>query len=171
MQATPLTPKVTLWQVQNGNAKDWWMSHLGKDYGPGNYPEIAVDYGKKADFTFTIKQGSANFATNAITIQKGKGKPNGGGGNDKQITITSQTANQLQFSDSNQVQGPLNYILHFSDGSTLDPIIDNGGCCQAEYSFWSKTYMLDGATLGLYLLIAFAVGILAAIGVRALRRG
>jgi len=167
----PLTPRIELKQVKGGSNPGWYMTHLGKESGPGQYPAIKIDYDRTADFTFTIKSG-ADFSTDPktgpISIQKGNAKPTGGGV-DNQITITNQSAKVLQFNDSNKQKGDLNYVLHFSDGSQLDPIIDNGGCCQVDTGFWSQTRSLaNDATFEAWVAIAFVAGILVTLGARRL---
>jgi len=51
----------------------------------------------------------------------------------------------------------------------LDPIIDNGGCCGKTFSF-SSPIEITGGELALYLLVAFLAGMIALMGVRALRK-
>src|SRR5215208_3442887 len=119
MLLSPVTPKVKLIK-QNGQ---WIMDHLGKKKGPGHYEPIPVPYDQTGDFTFKITGATATFRNDAnqgpITIQKGNAKPTGGV--DSQITDINVTdgGKVLTFHDTNKTKGDLNYVLHFSDGTTL----------------------------------------------------
>ena len=141
----------------------WQMSlDGGNKQGPGSYPTISVAKGDKADIVYTIdnSQGTnVTFATQPILVPpkvNDLGNPTGGG--------TSITLN-----DSNQNKGPIPYTLVFNGAPTLDPIIDNGGCCGKTFSF-SSPIEITGGELALYLLVAFLAGMIALMGVRALRK-
>jgi hypothetical protein len=129
----PTTPQVGLTET-NGQ---WSMVYQGTTYGPGQYPKIGIPCNSHGNFTFTIQgNSSVGFssynlpASTPISVAQGTAKPNGNSV-DSQITGISVSNNGkvLQFSDSNLNQGSLNYVLHFTDGSSLDPIIQNGGGC------------------------------------------
>jgi len=71
----------------------------------------------------------------------------------------------LSFTDHNGHDAvTLHYTLNFvnagKSSSTLDPIINNGGCCDKSYSF-SGTIEMTGGELALYLVIAFVAGLVA----------
>src|SRR5437762_1739265 len=76
------------------------------------------------------------------------------------------TDTQLSFTDHNgQTAATLNYTLNFVNGqkssSTLDPIIDNGGCCTYA-SFFSSPIQITGGEFTIYLLFAVIAGAIAA---------
>jgi hypothetical protein len=111
----------------------WYMD----SQGPGQYPTLSVPQCDNANFTFTIQGKSAGVfvdynqpTSTPVSVAKGSAKPNGNGV-DSQITGISVSNNgkTLQFSDGNSTAGDLNYVLHFTDKTTLDPIITNGGGC------------------------------------------
>jgi hypothetical protein len=149
----------------------WHMIYNGQDYGPTQYPQLNVPCNTTGVFNFSITEG-ANFATQAIGIVGGSAKPPHAGVANGQISVTSQTTTALSFTDSNNnpSHNTLNYILYFNDNSQLDPIIDNGGCC-GRSNFFSSPVEITGGELALYLLIAFVAGMVALMGVRAMRRG
>ena len=143
---------------------NWLMSvDGGKAEGPGSYPTISVAAKDKSDITYTIQNGpgqNVTFATQPILVPpkvNDLGNPTGGG--------TSITLN-----DTNQNKGAIPYTLVFNGAPKLDPIIDNGGCCGFEGSY-SGPIQLSGATLALYLLVAFLAGVIATMAVRAMRKG
>lgn len=161
MPNQPLTPIVELTE----NNGQWSMKYLGTSYGPGNYPPIIIDYNRKGDFTFKIQPGAAgsfdlNGTAGAITVAKGDVKPNGAGVY-KQITVSKDsTPTVLKFSDSNTEKTHMNYVLHFTDGTKLDPIIQNGGGCCTFTQPGVGTTTLSTTSLVAYLALAFFVGII-----------
>jgi hypothetical protein len=141
----------------------WLMSvDGGKAEGPGSYPTISVGPKDKSDITFTIQNGpgqNVTFATNPILVPpkvNDLGNPTGGS--------TSITVN-----DTNQNKGAIPYTLVFNGAPKLDPIIDNGGCC-GKTNFFSSPIEMTGTSLSLYLLVAFLAGMVALMGIRALRK-
>ena len=161
MWKPPIIANIDLTQ-QNGQ---WWMTYDGHSYGPGTYPAISVGNGQYADFTFTIKSGSDFDLSGPVSVAKGNAKPSGNGLYN-QVAVTSIQPTVLQFHDKNSEKTDLNYVLHFKDGSTLDPIIKNGGgCCQVSYST-TGTVTLSSTSFIAYLALAFAVGVVVALAVR-----
>lgn len=142
----------------------WQMSlDGGNKQGPGSYPIISVAKGDKADITYTIDNSAGQnitFATTPILVPpkvNDLGNPTGGG--------TAITLN-----DSNQNKGAIPYTLVFNGAPKLDPIIDNGGCCGLSFSFASPI-QISGGELAAYLVLAFIAGMVALMGVRAMRKG
>lgn len=147
----PFTPHVGLTET-NGQ---WYMHYQNNTYGPNQYPPIGVPCNSNADFTFTIQGNTAGKfdSTWPITVAQGPDKPNGNvlyG----QITVTSHSDSVLQIHDLNTVAGSMNYVLHFTDNTTLDPIITNGGgCCTTTpppivTSYSSTTSFAAGLVIG-----------------------
>ncbi len=140
------------------------MNYGGHTYAPpGPYPTISVSQCNNAALTFTIKGNSAGVFNSyappnstPVSVAAGNAKPNGNG-LDIQITgiTVSNNGKTLQFSDSNHSQGNLNYVLHFTDNTTLDPIISNGGgCCTVSNGFSQTDYaIVIGALLVVLVLI------------------
>jgi hypothetical protein len=135
---------------------EWRMAvGAGNANGPGHYPKLPVAYDNDGQFTFTILNSKATFAANPIEVQAGTGKPSG---IDPQFTFTGAGTKTLTVHDSNQKAADYNYVLHFSDGSTLDPIIQNGGCCHTAHGGSSTTYALYTAgALGIIVLLVLLV--------------
>ncbi len=146
----PVTFAITLKEEQ---PSQWHMIYANQDYGPGQYPPINVPCNTVGIFQFTITQG-ANFATDPIGVSPGPNKPPHAGVGNGQITITKQTPTELWFSDANNLKShnQLNYVLYFNDNSTLDPIIDNNGCCGQVIGGGNQNH-----------LVWYAIGIVAAI--------
>jgi hypothetical protein len=158
---------VDLTLITGGTSPGWHMSWNGTDYGPGNYPPIPVAYNDTGVFTYTIKTAGVDFDKSPIGIDKG-GKPAKGHVNG-QIDVSKQsTSTKLVFTDKNKDKGDLNYVLYFNNKTTLDPIIQNGGCCQAAGGTGNMV-TLEYTTLAIYLAIAFVLGIVAGAIVRRMR--
>ena len=138
------------------------MTCNGQDYG-STYPKMSVPKDTSGVFNFTITQG-ASFAANgnggkieAIGIVGGAAKPPQAGVGSNQISVATPTGTTLSFTDSNSLTVPnkLNYILYFTDGTKVDPIIDNGGCCTVSHSgsfFESQTFMTTAAVVAVLVL-------------------
>lgn len=139
---------------QHDGATQWWMA-IGNGYahGPGDYPSMSISPGNDADLTFTIlNPKDASFdQSHPIDIQQGTAKP--GAGVDAQFHVTAQSAQSLTVHDDNSAKGEAsyNYVIHFSNGSQLDPIIKNGGCCPG-IDYLTLGAALVGAAVALYLL-------------------
>jgi hypothetical protein len=158
---TQKTHQVTL--TPPSGTTGWLMSlDGGNSQGPGSYPAISVGKGDKADITYTIKNGpgqNVTFAINPILVPpkvNDLGNPAGGGGS---ITIN----------DTNQNKGDIPYSLVFNEAPKLDPIIQNGGCCSFQSGF-SRPVELSGGELALYLVVAFVAGMIAMMGLRAMKK-
>jgi hypothetical protein len=143
----------------------WTMNYGGNSYPPpGPYPTISVSQCNNAALTFTIKGNSAGVFNSytppnstPVSVAAGSAKPNGNG-LDSQITgiTVSNNGKTLQFSDSNHNAGNLNYVLHFTDNTTLDPIISNGGgCCTFSRGFSQTDYALMGGALLVVLVLIY----------------
>lgn len=154
MSQPPVIAKADLSQDKQGQ---WWMTYEGQTYGPGHYPEISVGYGQYGDFTMTKKKGSDFDSAAPLSVAKGNAKP-AGNGLYNQVSVTGVSATVLTFHDKNTEKTDLNYVLHFKDGSTLDPIIKNGGgCCQRA----TGTVTLSTTSFAAYLALAFFIGVAA----------
>lgn len=154
MWKPPIIADVDLAQ-DNGQ---WSMTYKGLTYGPGHYPPISVGVGQYADFSFTIRKGADFDTSNPVSVAKGNAKPSGNGLYN-QVAVTDLQPKVLKFHDKNTEKTDLNYVLHFKDGSTLDPIIKNGGgCCQVASSA-TGTVTLSSNIFIAYLAVAFFVGV------------
>lgn len=124
------------WSDQNGN---WRMSKdQGMGQGPGHYPSANVAFDHDGQFTFVINSPkNVTFAaSDAFKPKAGKTMPTDFS---DQFTVAGQGTNTLTVTDANAIKGggkytggDYHYELHFSNGSTLDPIISNGGCCSSR---------------------------------------
>lgn len=142
------------------------MTCNGQDFGSA-YPTMSVPKDTQGVFNFTIAQG-ANFKPNgpgnqinAIGIVGGSAKPPQAGNGSGLISVSPPTATTLSFTDNNSVKAAnkLNYVLYFSDGSKVDPIIDNGGCCTVSHSgsfFQSQAFMTAAAVVVILVLAYLA---------------
>jgi hypothetical protein len=148
-------PEIFQADLSQDKQGQWWMTYQGQTYGPGHYPDIIVDPGRYAEFTMNKKKG-ADFDTAApVSVAKGNAKP-AGNGLYNQVTVTSVGTNVLTFHDKNTEKTDLNYVLHFNDGTKLDPIIKNGGgCCVRATS----TVTLSTTSFAAYLALAFFIGV------------
>lgn len=125
-----------------GDKQEWWMAKgMGTAHGPGDYPKLSVNFDNSGEFTFQIHNPSAvTFAaTDAFGPKAQKANPNDFG---DQFTVSGEGTKTLVVKDANSNKGgghykggDYNYQLRFSDGSTLDPIISNGGCCVNKSSY------------------------------------
>lgn len=137
--------------------KEWWMAKdMDTARGPGNYPKLKVDEDEVGEFTFTIhqpKEGITFAQTDAFVPKAGANPPDFA----DQFTVTGEGTNRLIVTDANANKGnslqypggEYVYELRFSNGTTLDPIITNGGCCQ------SGNYMVYYALGGVALIALF----------------
>jgi hypothetical protein len=171
MQTQPCQPPQThanSVQLNEANAQ-WTMTYGGNTYPPpGPYPQISVPRCDNATFTFQIQGNSAGVfnpypappnGIPPVTVAVGNAKPNGNGINSQITNISvSNNGKTLQFSDSNNSQNNLNYVLHFTDGSTLDPIISNGGgCCTVNPGPGPGAFGGNGFVAGLVVGIVLAL--------------
>lgn len=150
-------PTVVLNRPQGTN--EWKMSlNGGVSHGAGHYPTVHVGLQNDGDFTYTITPASGTtFSNDPIWIQKGLTKPPSAGVDSQITNITGQGTTVLKFHDSNQDAGQLTYVLNFSDGTKLDPIIDNGGHPMIGPRP-SNSITLDYATFAIVLLIVLIIG-------------
>lgn len=150
---TQATPNMKL------NYKDgvWWMAkNNDMAKGPGAYPKIEVPYGQPGVLTFTIQTpNNVNFAeTEPFAPKTGKQNPTDF---KDQLTVASGNGkNTLVVKDANANKnggkyagGDYHYELRFSNGTKLDPIISNGGCCNNLLS----TSFLIAAGVAVALLV------------------
>lgn len=132
--------------------KEWRMAlNQGMAQGPGQYPTVDVPYNQTADLTFQIlnPQGVTFAATDpfgAKPVNNGKKDfkdqftVSAGGG--RTLTVTDHNGQKLK---QKYLGGDYHYALHFSDGTTLDPVITNGGCCSEKgFSLNSTAYLAIG---------------------------
>lgn len=155
------TDKASLKLKYDNQSKAWMMAKdTGPDEGPGHYPKVKVDYGNQGEFTFVIHnpKGVTFAAKDPFVAKAGKTNPadfadqfsvSGGGTN----TLTVKDANANK-NGGPYAGGDYQYELHFSNGSTLDPIVSNGGCCMAK-SQTNLIYFGLGAValLALFVLV------------------
>jgi hypothetical protein len=155
MQGQPGSIKLTYDTQHN----EWKMAvGQGDPQGPGHYPGLSVPYNQTASFTFQIvAPPGVNFTTDGPF----KAKPGGNGKSDfgDQFDVSAGGGRSLTVSDMNGQKlkkdykgGDYHYELHFSNGTTLDPVITNGGCCQA-----APTGYLTYLAIGVVALVAIWV--------------
>lgn len=121
------------------DASGQWEMCNPQCYGPGSYPEIdlsGVNGGATIVFNIRRQEGpqipESGFATpveNAIWIQPGT-KPNAAIIAPKGQLGTPVLLNDnhtLVLNDKNQDGSELHYQLNFADGTSIDPVIKNGG--------------------------------------------
>jgi hypothetical protein len=164
--------------------------------GFGNYPPLVIGYDKPATdhhlvYLIDNPAGSTwHFAKDAAALWvTSAGADPTKTSTDPHVPVnTIHTSNpsppnpatadtQLKFTDKNDSQNhvTLHYTLNFVNGqktaSTLDPIIDNGGCCTRSGGFWADTSMLaSNATFDAWVAIAFLAGVLATLAARRFTR-
>ena len=117
---------------------EWRMAvNQGVAQGPGHYPTLTVPYNKTGEFSFQIlnPQGVTFAATDPFAAkaqQTGKGdfgdQFNVSAGGGQTLTVTDMNGQKLK---QKYDGGDYHYALHFSNGTTLDPVVTNGGCCQS----------------------------------------
>lgn len=145
--------------IQSGT-KTWELEVVGTGKGgPGHYPEAKVKEKYGGNFQITIADAdNVTFSNDPIWIQTGTAKPNHRVV-DSQIdpsSIKGQNGKVLTFHDFNS--GPkltLTYQLNFSDGTTLDPIIQNGGGTIPKSIFGDYAVLLGAVLMG--ALVALVV--------------
>lgn len=128
----------------------WMMAKdNGNPQGPAKYPSASVAYGNDGHFTFALKDAAnVTFAANDPFTQKsGAGQPNDF---KHQFSVTGGGTTTLVVTDQNTKQGggkytggSYSYQLNLSNGQSVDPIIVNGGCCNAKPS--STAYLILAA--------------------------
>lgn len=140
---------LNVWKQQNV----WWMSYGTQSGGPGSYPQVTVPNGTNANFKYTIiNTPGVTFGSDPIWIQAGTTKPTQPGVDGHFNVPPGQNGTTLNFHDNNKGNGEtLSYVLRFSDGTTLDPIINNGGGGPG-YN-WNMAYYALGAVALIVLAI------------------
>jgi len=153
------TMKLTYIAPQN----EWRMAvGQGTAKGPGHYDKIKIDHNDTGELTFQIiNSQNVNFANDGAFVEK----PNQPSKADfaKQFSVLPGGAGtqKLVVKDANSngdgtpyAGGDYHYELHFSNGTTLDPVITNGGCCQAAPMGY-LTFLAIGlvALAALYVLL------------------
>lgn len=143
--------------VKVGNPQQWQLTYNG-----GNGNSVSVPANQSGDFTYDIVgvPGVTFAAQNPIWIQQGTAKP-AGAVVDGQITnIAGGGTATLTFKDSNTTAGTLTYSLHFSDGTALDPIIENGGGTTPPPP--PPTMARSYTDIAMYVAIGFILGFIIA---------
>jgi hypothetical protein len=141
----------------DSGGKKWMVArNMEMARGPGSYPSLEVEYNHVGVFTFLVQSPEGmTFAAHNPFVPK-LGKPNPPDFAD-QFVVTGAGTNMLvvRSANANQAGGQYNggtyhYELRFSNGSKLDPIITNNGCCRG---FMLSNY-LEPMAVGIALLIA-----------------
>ena len=118
--------------------RKWMMAkNMETARGPGNYPTLEVQYDHVGLFTFVVQSPpGVTFAAHNPFVAK-IGKPNPPDFAD-QFQVSGAGTNMLVVKslNANKAGGPYaggtyHYELRFSDGSKIDPIITNNGCCRS----------------------------------------
>ena len=138
----------------------WRMSKdMGMGQGPGHYPPIKVAYDHEGQFTFVINSPKdVTFAASGAFQAKAlKTMPKDFG---DQFTVKGEGTNTLTVTDANANKGgghytggDYHYELHFSNGTTLDPIISNGGCCSSQAQSSLVYYALGFVALAALIVL------------------
>jgi len=159
-----MTLKETMKLSENlqGGGTEWWMAQGNNTArGPGNYPTLTVSSDDTGEFTFTVLYpAGVTFArTNAFGPKAGAQNPPDFW---DQFTVSPGGTKSLVVKDANANKaggpyagGDYYYELHFSDGSTLDPVITNGGCCRTISTHYSIAYLAIGvvALVAIWVLL------------------
>jgi hypothetical protein len=183
-------------QVKNGQTK--WQMQIpgGQSGGYGAYPTISLPRGHQGDptdahlvFTIANPPGSTwKFAkdANALWVTSQANDPSAPS-TDPHVPVGSihtQNPNpsnpatadtQLTFTDNNGGNAvTLHYTLNFVNGSqkssTLDPIIQNGGCCMVSEGPGFGGTALSSTSFIAYIALAFVVGVVVTLVVQRLMR-
>jgi hypothetical protein len=143
----------------DASAGYWTMDTGNGPTNPPNYPGLVVPYNHKGEITYRIKDTPGVSFADPAFVQK-RGQPDPG---DFAAQFTSKTKGNgkiLVVHDENTSpngqphQKDYHYELKFSDGSTLDPIITNMGCCQrAEANYLVPLAIGAAALLAVYFFI------------------
>ena len=118
----------------------YWMMGKGTAplQGPQGYPTLEVPENHIGKFTFVI-QGTpgVKFAGSSPFVPK-QGKSNPSDFADQFMVIPDRSGKKLTVIDLNENAnggqyngGNYDYELRFDNGTTLDPIITNNGCCRS----------------------------------------
>jgi len=134
----------------------YWMMGKGTEplQGPPGYPKLDVPEDQVGKFTFVIQgtpgvkfDGSSPFGP-----KKGKSNPNDFA--DQFLVIPDQSGKKLTVIDLNEnasggtyAGGSYDYELRFDNGTTLDPIITNNGCCRLVSQSEMIAYGIAAVTL------------------------
>lgn len=159
-------------------ANEWRMAKgMQPAQGPANYPKLEVKYGDTGEFSFVIlNPKDVKFAATDPFAPKG-GMPNKNDFKDQFAVTPSADGRTLTVKDANSNKaggkydgGDYHYELRFSDGSTLDPIITNGGCCNTLAGGGSTSTSSSSLTVASYAVGAAAILLLAVYLVRSFSR-
>lgn len=152
--------KATL-KLNFNDKNEWWMAKgMEPAKGPNDYPKLKVDFDHEGLFTFRIQNPQdVTFATTDPFVPKSA--KNTLTDFHDQFTFEGQGTRTLTVKDANASKnggpyagGDYHYELRFSDGTTLDPIITNTGCCRAMSESNLVFYSLGAvALLALIILI------------------
>ena len=152
-------PDITLTYDPTKAGGPWFTSKDPTKYPkPGSQTEkIKVAKGDDAVISFSIKTKDINFATDRpieISLAPGQTGPD----KSNQFTWTPGGKDTLTVTDPNIDQNLTEYYykLNFDNGTSLDPIIQNG-CCQRDGGAFQ---MLSGSGLALALLAAAAIALI-----------
>jgi hypothetical protein len=161
----------------DSGGRKWMMAkNMETARGPGNYPSLEVKYDHLGVFTFVVQNpDTVTFAAHNPFVPK-IGKPNPpdfadqfevSGAGTKMLVVKSLNANKAG--------GPYNggtyhYELRFSDGSKLDPIITNNGCCRSvsDGGGGFLSFLSEPAGIAILLL---SIAVIALVAMRMRRAG
>lgn len=150
----------------------WFMSTgaLDKPKGHGKFDPIKVPKGKPAELIFKIQTKGIEFRKGEpieISLIPGQDPP----GDVRQFTWPTDAKGTLVVKDANQDSEHTDYYykLNFDNGTSLDPIIQNG-CCKAlaPATGWNMSLVTESSALAALLLAAVAI-VLAAMRLRRAR--
>lgn len=131
--------------TKTGNPPAWLMSHHGGSASP-----ITVPAKVSGDFTYNIVNGGGvTFAAqNPIWIKQGTAKPTAPVVDGQITNVAGGGTTTLKFTDLNSGNPvTLTYSLHFSDGTQIDPIIENQGGGPGLIGPDYSVYYIAGAVL------------------------
>ena len=144
----------------DSQAGHWKMGEQEPLSGPSNYPKLKADADHVGLYKFQIVgSGGVTFDQATPFLPKGTNPPDF---NRQFIVADGNGTRKLVVLDLNSGEageeyegGEYVYQLKFSNGTMLDPIITNGGCCQSK--LYDNTAFL---AIGSIALLALAYLIL-----------
>lgn len=140
----------------DATAKHWLMD----EKGPDHYPKIDLPKDKVGIYTFQITGPQEFHATTPFEAKAGKANPSDFSYQFQPISLDKKKIiildNNSNPNGGEYAGGDYIYQLKFSDGTTLDPIITNGGCCGGGTMQSSVLYYSLGAIALLALIVLIA---------------
>lgn len=146
------TDNISLTYGPDGYPGQWWMSISPNQYGdgPGNYKKLKAKVGEADTYKFKIKTEKINFTKDKpIEISLAPGQT--GPGDPGQFTWTGEGTDTLTVTNPNKDSGSTDYYykLNFDNGTSLDPIIQNGCCRMAPAPGTGMSFLSDPGAIAI----------------------